>query len=123
MPLPTAHGLARDLLLAVADDAACVSLVAQLLPRLAPQRHSIDFACVHWEGTHYSFTATQARIVRVLWGAWEERVPEVRQETLLESVGSESRNVADLFKGHLAWGTLIVAGDSKGSFRLAGGAA
>ena len=121
VPLPRSHQIACQLLDAVADDAVCVHLVSQLLPRLQPCRHSVDFACVRWHGESYSFTATQAAIVRVLWSAWEEGCPEIRQETLLDQVGSESRNLSDLFKGHPAWGKLIVGGGSKGAFRLADG--
>lgn len=33
--------------------------------------HSPDFRFVRWEGKKYTFNATQARVVRLLWDEWE----------------------------------------------------
>lgn len=88
-----------------------------ILRRLSPCRHGIDFAGVVWYGTHYSFTATQAAIVKLLWEAWETGVYDVRQEALLVEAGSDSSKLADLFRDHPAWGKIIVS-KTKGCYRL-----
>jgi hypothetical protein len=94
-------------------------LVRQILTQLAPGRHSIDFASVRWGGELYGFSPTQARVVRLLWEAWENGVPDIHQATLLDRAGSECRQLRSLFKGHPAWGTLIVASPLvKGAYRL-----
>jgi len=82
-------------------------------------RHSPDFRSVFWFGQQYSFTATQARIVQELWRAWENGTPGVSGEHLLETSESLSARVADVFKHHPAWGTMIQPGKSKGTYRLA----
>lgn len=90
-----------------------------LIERTLPCRHSVDFASVIWFGTSYAFTGSQARVVALLWRAWLDGVPNLRQETLLDAAGSVSGRLANLFKGHPAWGTMIVPGAAKGTFRLA----
>ncbi len=86
---------------------------------LPPARHSADFRWVHWYGTDYTFTKTQAACVKVLWEEMENGTPELDQQTILSAVDSESQRLVDLFKGHPAWKTLIVAGTTTGAFRLA----
>jgi len=84
-----------------------------------PARHSPDFRSVRWFGTDYTFTATQAAIVKVLWEAWERDTSNVGSETLLEAADSKTSRLVDAFRNHPAWGTLIVDGSTKGSKRLA----
>ena len=62
----------------------------------------------------------QALVVEALWKPWEQDNPDVGDETLLQSVDHEAppANVRNLFRGHDAWGTMIVRGGSKGSHRL-----
>jgi hypothetical protein len=81
-------------------------------------RHSADFRSVHWFGADYTFTPTQAAIVRQLWEAWEDGTPGVGQETLLAGAGSEGSRLRDLFRAHAAMGSMIVA-LGKGLFALA----
>jgi hypothetical protein len=81
----------------------------------------MDFRSVHWFGNNHSFTRTQAACVKVLWAAWENGTPELDQQTVLTApeVDSESKRLADLFKDHPAWGTMLVQGKTAGSYRLA----
>jgi hypothetical protein len=95
-----------------------LALARELLHLAAAARHGPDFASCWWFGAYYTFTASQARAVAVLWAAWENGTPDVRQETLLESAGSESSRLDNLFRRHPAWGTMIVPGPQKGLFRL-----
>ncbi len=113
-----ALALARQLLPLVADRADMFKTVADLICNLSPFRHSIDFACVRFDGTLYSFTATQSKVVKLLWEAWKNGTPNVRQDTLMEGVDCESKRISDIFKGHAALNTLIVPGEAKGTFRL-----
>lgn len=80
--------------------------------------HSPDFRSVNWFGTLYTFSATQAACVRVLWEAWEQKTPELGQEYILEQAESASPRLSALFGDNKAWGTMIISGTSKGSFRL-----
>jgi hypothetical protein len=50
-------------------DPELLRLVRQMLTQLAPGRHSIDFASVRWNGELYTFSPTQARVVKLLWKA------------------------------------------------------
>lgn len=83
-----------------------------------PARHSPDFRSVHWFGNDYSFTATQAACVGVLWREWEDGTPDVGDATLLEAVDSRTGRIVDVFRGNGAWGTMIVPGETKGTRRL-----
>ncbi len=89
---------------------------------LPPARHSKDFRSVYWYGDDYTFSPAQAACVNVLWEAWENGTPELGQATILEhpEVEAESKRLVDLFKGHPAWGKMIVKGKTAGAFRLAG---
>jgi len=90
-------------------------------PALPPARHSKDFRSVHWFGTDYGFTPTQAACVKVLWAAWENGTPDLGQDTILEhpEVEAESKRLFDVFRDHPAWGTMIVKGQTAGAYRLA----
>jgi hypothetical protein len=81
-------------------------------------RHSADYRSVHWFGCDYTFTPTQAAVIRQLWEAWEDGTPGVGQETLLEGAGSTGDRLRDVFRGSPAWGTLVVP-LGKGLFALA----
>lgn len=102
------------------DSAALRRLARELLHLAAQARHGPGFSCCWWYGAYHTFTASQARAVAVLWEAWENDTPDVRQELLLDAAGSESRRLDNLFRGHAAWGTMIVVGPLRGLFRLAG---
>jgi hypothetical protein len=89
---------------------------------LPPARHSSDFRSVHWYGTNYLFTEAQSKVVAILWKEWENETPNVGHRTLLAKAGSDSDRLQDVFKEkgkpHHAWGTMIVTGGSKGTYRL-----
>lgn len=71
-----------------------------------------------WFGVDYSFTGNQAAVIEVLWEAWENGTPEVGNAKLIEAADSESKRLRGVFKNHPAWGSMIVAGKTKGSHRL-----
>lgn len=83
-------------------------------------RHSEDYSTVLWQGLSYAFSPSQARAVEILWKAYENGTPDVHQASIHERIGSssESQRLRDIFKNHPAWGTMIVAGEGKGMFRL-----
>lgn len=99
-----------------ARDGLALTGEAKALP---DKRHSDDFRSVHWHGIDYSFTATQAACVRVLWEAMENGTPEVGKDTILEKAGSETSRLDDIFRNSPAWGTMIVSGSRRGTKRLA----
>jgi hypothetical protein len=83
-----------------------------------PNRHSPDFRSVLWYGRDYQFTKSQAACVKVLWEEWKNKTPEMDQQTVLELADSSSNRLIDVFRDHPAWGTMIVSGKTKGSYRL-----
>jgi hypothetical protein len=81
--------------------------------------YGLDFRSVLWEPDQlFLFSPLQAACVKVLWEHAASRTPEVGQQTVLENAGSVSSRLVDLFKNHPALGTMIVRGQTKGSFRL-----
>jgi hypothetical protein len=88
-------------------------------PRRPATSHSPDFRSYVWGQERYSFTPNQAAMVRVLQEAHDAGAPDVGHDTLLEAAGSEGGRVREVFRGHPAWGNLIVRGDTKGTLRLA----
>ncbi len=78
---------------------------------------------MHWHGADYDFTAKQAMAVSEWWAAWENKTPFIRDETVIMEIGlnakDKSRALFDLFKGHPAWGTMIVQGRPRGTHGLA----
>ena len=89
-----------------------------------PRRHGAGFRAVVWDGETYHFSVSQAAVVEYLWEQMDNGTHEVSQGTILDKVGStmaENKHprLRDLFKRNPAWGTMIVDGKSKGSFRLA----
>jgi hypothetical protein len=101
------------------------------LPRPAPNderggrtrngaTHSDDFRSVNWYGKPFTFTATQAACIGILWKARENGTPGVGQGAILDSAGSTGSTLRDVFnKGkHPAWNSMVVS-SGKGAFRLA----
>lgn len=87
---------------------------------LPPCRHSIDYCSVVWYGVDYRFRRLQAAAVKVLWEALQEGVPELSGHTVLAEIESDCSRFRDVFHGHPAWGKMIVKGECRGSYRLAG---
>lgn len=101
------------------DRRQLLELAGKLLSLCSPARHAPGFGSVVWFGSYHVFTAAQARVIEVLWNAWTNGTPDVRQEHLLDAAGSVGKRLVSLFHGHSAWGTMIVQGQVKGTFRLA----
>jgi len=83
--------------------------------KLSPARHTEDFRGVHWYGKDYDFTPTQARIVEILWEVWEQRLPAVGDDYVLEKAEVTKSRLADIFRGNSAWGTMIRVGGTEGT--------
>ena len=85
--------------------------------------YTADCRCVNWYGTVFTFTPTQAACVLGMVEVYLGGVPEIGEQTLLESQRVESSQIhlSHVFdKGeHPAWGTMIRPGTTKGTFRLA----
>ncbi len=91
--------------------------LTQIIARLSPARHSIDFRSVRWYGVDYVFTPAQSLIVKALWKAWENNTPRIGARTLLRASSMVSDKISDLFKEHPAWNVMIMT-DSKGNYWL-----
>jgi hypothetical protein len=90
----------------------------EITSRSDEARHSRDFRSVRWFGHQYFFTPDQAACVKRLCEDWQNGTPEVGQDAILGRAGCKTTRLVDLFKQHEAWGTMIVSGTTKGSFRL-----
>ena len=94
-------------------------------PTPPPIRHSEDYRSVTWYGEQYQFTTKQAMIVQRLWEAMLDESPDMSGASLIEAAESDCNQLRDLFrtngKPHEAWGTMIVAGAKKGTYRLSQG--
>lgn len=119
-----ARSVVRDLMVLLIDEPRLLKLATEIAvalepaPELPSRRHTADFAAVVWDGQHYSFTSAQAAAVRLLWEAYEQGLYDVRHESLASAVGSDRTRMKNLFRGHPAWGTMIVSGVAKGTLRL-----
>lgn len=83
-----------------------------------PIKYGPDFMSVFANGEEYTFTSKQAEVVRVLIEAYENGTPNVGQAALLEAAESPQGELKDVFRNQEAWGTLIIPGKRKGTFRL-----
>lgn len=83
-----------------------------------PFRHSPDYRCCTHQGNEYNFSRAQAAVIEMLHCESRRGTPSVAGQTLLEQAESTSNRVADLFKDHPAWNTLVIVGGSKGTYRL-----
>jgi hypothetical protein len=80
--------------------------------------HSPDFRSVNWCGSTYTFTGTQAACIRILWQSFEIGCADVSDLAVLDGAASGSERLPLVFRDHPAWGTMIVAGATKGTHRL-----
>jgi hypothetical protein len=79
-------------------------------------RHGPDYRDCTWNGVRYTFSATQAACIKVLWEASDNGTPEVGESTVLEMAGSTASKLRDVFKSgktlHLAWGNMVLPGEA-----------
>ncbi len=106
------------------EDCAAMGLPRpDLAAEFSEAKHSTDYRSVLWHGTQYSFTAKQAACIKLLWEAWEQGTPDVGEATILEAADCDCVRLSDLYgrgnNRHPAWGTIIQAGATKGTYRLA----
>ena len=86
-----------------------------------PAAHGPDFRSVNWYGQKYTFTGSQAAVVKILWHSWEKGCPDIGLATLLEAADAAftTTRLKDVFKGHPALGLMIQATPKrKGLYRL-----
>jgi hypothetical protein len=81
--------------------------------------HSSDFHSVTLRGQQFSLTPSQAQVVERLFEAYQNGTPEIGQHTLIVGLELQSRRLRDIFKSRPeAWGTLVVPGRTRGTYRL-----
>jgi hypothetical protein len=69
---------------------------------------SPGFSTVDWYGTKYTFTPKERKIVEVLWDAAEQGMPELSLAEILEEARfKKDETLREIFKGNLAWQTMI----------------
>ena len=89
-------------------------------PSPEPQEfeHSVDYRRVDWRGKRFHFSPMQSHVVRLLHEEFKEGRDELGAAVLLEGSDSLGKYLRDIFRRHCAWGTLIIAGESKGTHKL-----
>lgn len=102
-----------------ADESPQHEIPSTPIPQPKPCRHSPDFRSIRWFGTTYTFTESQAEVVRLLWEAYHDQAPDVGDKALLRAAGTEAVRLADVFRECSAWGELIIEGSTRGTHRLA----
>ena len=100
------------------EKAVTVSTVVQTPPIDRLFSHSADYRSVSFRGTQLSFTPRQAQVIEMLHRAFMDGTPDIGKEFILEKLESPNSRLRDTFKGHEAWGSLIVPGSSRGTYRL-----
>ena len=123
MPLSRKTELLEGLYLGEGKEERTNQVTATALPiGLKDCDHSSDYRFVRWPGGNFDFTEKQAACIKVLWLAAESCMPSVSQREILDAAESDCLRLRDLFKSktgiHRAWGTLIVRGERKGTYRL-----
>ena len=76
-----------------------------------------DFRSCRWYGRYFRFTYTQSKVVKLLFEAWQRGAPELAESTILNRVNSGAVRLYDLFRGHPAWGSLIITA-GRGLYQL-----
>jgi hypothetical protein len=102
------------------DEAGIVFTLDDPHPDPTRAVYGLDCRTVAWFGTVYTFTPTQAACVKILIKHYKYGVSEVGESTILENAESSQNRLVSVFDngGHVAWGTMIVPGSTKGTFRL-----
>ena len=95
----------------------CSPATLEPSPQVEEFRHSPDYATVIWKGQAFYFNRHQAACVRLLHEGWMNGTELLGGDYLLGALGSASR-MSDLFKRHPAWGSLIVPGERRATYRL-----
>jgi hypothetical protein len=113
--------LIRTLPAKTADPEGIVSTLTN--PKPDPNRisYGLDCRCVNWYGTVYNFAPIPAACVKVLIDHYKHGIPDVGEQAILENVESSQKRLASVFHNgeHPAWGTMIIPGSTKGTFRIA----
>ena len=77
-----------------------------------------DYSYAIWKGERFDFGPVQSKCFKVLYQAWCNGKPDLRQQFVLDEAGSDSRTLKLLFsKGkHPAWGKLVIPiGEARGA--------
>ena len=71
-------------------------------------RETPDCAAVEWAGVRHEFDEHQRMVVARLWSRREDDEPYESGARLLALSGSRAGSLKELFKGHPAWGVVVV---------------
>jgi hypothetical protein len=105
-----------------------VKLESKLQPPVDPKNYppdpdtplfSEDYRSGRWKNYRFTFSTKQAAVMQKLHSHWLQGTPEVSKDVLLDAAGSDASALRDLFRGHIAWKTLIISGTGSGLWRLA----
>lgn len=91
------------------------SILNSAVNRFVP---TCDYRSVLFEGKQYTLTRNQATIVKTLHRAREAGPSTVGTDTLLAAIEAETSRVCDSFKNSPLWGTLVVRGEKRGTYKL-----
>ena len=98
-----------------------IVILDDVAPDPARISYGVDYRNVNWYGKVYGFSALQAACVKVMIEHAKHGLPDVGEQTILETADSSQKRLAGVFDNgkHPAWGTMILSGSPKGTFRIA----
>jgi len=81
-------------------------------------QHSDDYRSVVFKRERYTLTSNQAQVVEMLHNAFCSGIPDLGKDHILEKLGTPASRLRDTFRNSKLWGTLIVLGAKRGTYRL-----
>jgi hypothetical protein len=81
-------------------------------------QHSDDYRSVVFKGETHTLTSNQAQVVEILHNAYCSGIPDLGKDHVLEKLGTPASRLRDTFRKSKLWGTLIVFGAKRGTYRL-----
>jgi hypothetical protein len=80
--------------------------------------YSHDFRSIRWRGRSFKLSKRQADVVRLLYRAYENGIPEMSDRVICAELQTPGSRLRDTFRKSKAWGTLILKGSRPGMHRL-----
>ncbi len=87
-------------------------------PATSNFQHSNDYRSVVFGGQQHTLTSQQAHVVKMLHQAYSSGTPDLGKDYILEELETPASRLRDTFKSSRLWGTLIVTGTKRGTYRL-----
>ena len=91
------------------------------LQRLPKGNFGIEGRRIHWKGKFFTISKNQAEAIQILYENFIAGTPEVHGNEIMRRIGIPTSRLRDSFRAgriQKLWGTLIVRGKTRGTYRL-----